>query len=79
MHIFNDPSESQKYSELIHCAANNLLDAFKGGDTRIALEILDWMKDAVIANSSVIATKDANCVTASSPSFPLKVISIKRG
>ncbi|RNM24739.1 hypothetical protein EFS38_07780 [Dickeya undicola] len=75
--MFTNPYDSQKYSENVHQAVNNLLMAFKGGDTRLALDVLDWMKEAVITESSVVGVDTGASLNASSPTFPLKFINVK--
>ncbi|HDO7096618.1 hypothetical protein [Klebsiella pneumoniae] len=75
--MFNGPSEAQSYEQNVQQAADNLLNAFRGGEFKTAIAVLDWMKEAVAVNACVIGPENGVSPCGSSPSFPVRYLKVK--
>ncbi|WP_213132205.1 hypothetical protein [Citrobacter sp. FP75] len=78
MHTFNNSTEAQQYAQNVSQAADDLLSAFKGGEYKTAIAVLDWMKEAVAVNACVIIGPiEGESPCSQSPSFPVRYLKIK--
>ncbi|EAB3491975.1 hypothetical protein DT673_18095 [Salmonella enterica] len=68
--MYSGPQQVKESIDNLHKSTDNMLTALGGCDYKMAIAIIDWMKEMVTANACVLPAKDGTFSSRTCPSFP---------